>query len=1053
MTGRRDEGGQGAAPGGAASVRRYPGARWRARLGPALVVVAGALALASLPRCGQQHALLLTLRAQSLVETFDLRVKDLSTGKLILERVGERVDSSNPNRDISQPDQALRVAIEFGAAGNYLVHIVGRGGQGAGGIQFALRDFQVDGVQEVGLTLVPLGRDEDDDGFPACNSPGFNCQVMACTFFDCNDREKQVHPFAKEICGNGRDDDCSATCRAQPGEGDEVCTDSDGDGVPSTEDCDDNDPCRSPRLKEAEDLCKAGQDAFPALPKACLDKLAKEGKTAPAAPFCGDGIDEDCNGQDTSCKTDDDCDGYAPPIDCDDKDKKVNPGAQEACDGIDNNCNKVTDEGCVPCDVDGDGHALATVTDPSCTVPRDDPDDYDAGIFPGSTKDSEGKEGGTVLGGLRQFCGTGATKDGGALRQRDVDHDADGKAAKDDGCPTETCDKDGDGFAGAQCSPPQSQLDCDDADPRAFPGAPDKCGDGKRQNCVSDFACAQVTDKDGDGFAPPADCNDNDKTVYPWAVEKCDKLDNDCDGLVDEGNPDSSGALVPTNVGKCNDDNDGKCGPVTGICACSPLKPVGTRDEGNRVTCAGEDLAAPASARCFRAIQPQPERCDTDDWDCNKRPDDPQGVNLADKGKSCGNSVGSCKAGTVTGCDLSRKLPNADLVARVMAAQGVEFNPNWVCTGAELPVPEACNGKDDDCDRVLPNEEKDPDADKFLQCAGCNQGTGRLDLAAGLKGCADCDASSPSVFPGALETCNGVDDNCASGITDDGKDQCAAGTVCCSSQGQCRALGNDKDNCGGCGRRCNGPDVDSCAGSTCVCGATGGPCAAGLNCVNGQCLCIANGRCSGCCENSASCRATAAQSASSCGRNGETCRGCADGNECTLDQCNSGVCGNPARQEGAACNGSSGQCHGAACCSGCWDGGTCHAGNTNGQCGRGGDWCGSCSTSQACKVASCATGSCSIGNVGDGTGCNDGQRCTLNDQCTGGVCGGTPRVCTPSGECKTASCNPSNGNCTEQNKSNGTSCGPGGNWSCQSGVCVPPSTPDLGVDAGADSGG
>ena len=42
-------------------------------------------------------------------------------------------------------------------------------------------------------------------------------------------------------------------------------------------------------------------------------------------------------------------------------------------------------------------------------------------------------------------------------------------------------------------------------------------------------------DNDGDGFNASADCNDNDPAINPNATEICDGIDNDCDGLIDEG--------------------------------------------------------------------------------------------------------------------------------------------------------------------------------------------------------------------------------------------------------------------------------------------------------------------------------------------------------------------------------------------------------------------------------------------------------------------------------------------------------------------------------------
>ncbi|MFO8016558.1 MAG: right-handed parallel beta-helix repeat-containing protein, partial [Candidatus Woesearchaeota archaeon] len=42
-------------------------------------------------------------------------------------------------------------------------------------------------------------------------------------------------------------------------------------------------------------------------------------------------------------------------------------------------------------------------------------------------------------------------------------------------------------------------------------------------------------DKDNDGYYTIYDCNDRNDFIYPGAKEYCDKIDNDCDGIIDEG--------------------------------------------------------------------------------------------------------------------------------------------------------------------------------------------------------------------------------------------------------------------------------------------------------------------------------------------------------------------------------------------------------------------------------------------------------------------------------------------------------------------------------------
>jgi hypothetical protein len=137
--------------------------------------------------------------------------------------------------------------------------------------------------------------------------------------------------------------------------------------------------------------------------------------------------------------------------------------------------------------------------------------------------------------------------------------------------------------------------------------------------------------------------------------------------------------------------------------------------------------------------------------------------------------------------------------------------------------------------------------------------------------------------------------------------------------------------------------------------------------------------------------------------------------ECTrLDACHlagvcqpsTGTCTNPLNKDGALCD----------------DGNAC----TQTDSCQGGVCVGAtpvvCVATDPCQEAKgCdpATGQCNLIALLDGTPCDDGNGCTVGDQCTGGTCGGAPRIC-PAGPGESALCAlghcvsfciPSMGNC------------------------------------------
>ncbi len=315
-----------------------------------------------------------------------------------------------------------------------------------------------------------------------------------------------------------------------------------------------------------------------------------------------------------------DQDGYSFGVDCDDQNATVFPGAPELCDGLDNNCDGQIDEGFVLhsyfADADGDGFGDLSV--PLNTCLTDAPIGYVTNSMDCFDNDP------TSYPGAPELC------DG-------LDNDCNGLA--DDGL-TFTLyyeDADGDGFGTdnsnvSSCAavPPigfvTNNLDCNDNDPSIHPNEPEIC-DNLDNDCngLTDDGLSFTTyylDADNDGFgsltnstenctgiAPAGfvdnnlDCDDSNASVYPNATEICDNLDNDCNGLTDDG-------LVFTTY-YVDADHDGFGSGANSTENCLGVAPAGF--VSNNLDC--DDTNA--------AINPDAlEICDEMDNNCNGQTDE-----------------------------------------------------------------------------------------------------------------------------------------------------------------------------------------------------------------------------------------------------------------------------------------------------------------------------------------------------------------------------------------------------------------------------------------------
>jgi len=161
---------------------------------------------------------------------------------------------------------------------------------------------------------------------------------------------------------------------------------------------------------------------------------------------------------------------------------------------------------------------------------------------------------------------------------------------------------------------------------------------------------------------------------------------------------------------------------------------------------------------------------------------------------------------------------------------------NVECTAvAKMPMPEVCNGIDDDCNMVI--DDNNPESGTMCNTANasiCKPGVNNCN--AGVLECV------PNIAPGSVaETCNGVDDDCNNTV-DDGYNiggMCSVGMGGCSEQGKfiCDGMGGAK-----CDVMPKTPTAETCDGFDNDCdGTVDNGLGLGTLCTSGMGECVASG--------------------------------------------------------------------------------------------------------------------------------------------------------------------------------------------------------------------
>ncbi|MCB9692014.1 MAG: putative metal-binding motif-containing protein [Alphaproteobacteria bacterium] len=276
------------------------------------------------------------------------------------------------------------------------------------------------------------------------------------------------------------------------------------------------------------------------------------------------------------------------------------------------------------------------------------------------------------------------------------------------------------------------------------------------RDCQDDNPDVGNCDADDDGHYSVAaggdDCDDTSADVHPQAVERCDRIDNDCDGAIDNEDPD----VVPTTDLWIDADGDGDGDPDRPI-ACQVYADPANPDSGiharNSDDCDDADPAVNTNAE---------ELCDGFDNNCDGAIDD-VGLWMID---ADGDGFGVTGTQATGSCDLTDTTG--------LAAVGGDCDDGDASVNPDAPevpydlVDDNCNGDRDnwdvDFDGHVPAEHF-PDAQAANEALPVDL---RWSIVSG-----DCDDEDPRRFDGNTEVCDGVDNDCDGAV--DGADLQQAG--------------------------------------------------------------------------------------------------------------------------------------------------------------------------------------------------------------------------------------------------------------------------------------